>query len=99
MHTGMVILEGRSQSTSIYMRWSPLFPNLFYFISIENLNSSIDVSEVVLNATNNATSFNVTGLLPGTTYELTLVVVCTETNTFNTSNVSTVVIRMTGLTG
>ena len=100
-----MVMEGRSQSTSIYMRWS-LPPRdcssiLFYFISVQNLNSSVDTVEVVINATNNATSFNVTGLLPGTTYAVTVTVVavCNDYNTIATRNFNNTVIRTTLLTG
>ena len=104
MYIGMV-MEGRSQSTFIYMRWSLPPGNcssiIFHFISVQNLNSSVDTGEVVINATNNATSFNVTGLLPGTTYAVTVsvVAVCNDYNTIATRNFNNTVIRTTLLTG
>ena len=52
-------------------------PITFYTINAHNLNSSEgtpdEVYIVVTNTSTNATFFNVTGLLPGTTYELTVV--------------------------
>ena len=48
----------------------------YYLISAQNLNSTGRMDEVVVaNTTTNVTFFNVTGLLPGTTYELTVVAV------------------------
>ena len=104
MYIGMV-MEGRSQSTSIYIRWSLPPRNcssiLFHFISVQNLNCSVDAGEVVVNTTNNATSFNVTGLLPGTTYAVTVTVVavCNDYNTIATRNFNNTVIRTTHFTG
>ena len=51
-------------------------PITFYRISARNLNSTGGTDEVVVrNTSTNATFFIVTGLLPGTTYELTVVAV------------------------
>ena len=67
-----------TEATSIYISWRP--PTLsslhtsYYLINVNNLNNTdIDMKQV--NTTNGLTFLNVTGLLPGTTYELTVVAV------------------------
>ena len=67
-------------ATSLHVRWDSPFmfdsPISFYTINARNLNSSGGMDKlVVTNTSTNATFFNVTGLLPGTTYELTVVAV------------------------
>ena len=63
-----------TEATSIHISWQP--PTLsslyisYYLINANNLNSTNDIKQV--NTTNNVASFNVTDLLPGTTYELTI---------------------------
>ena len=64
-----------TEATSIHISWRP--PTLAslhvfsYLINANNPNSTDDIKKA--NTTN--TFFNVTGLLPGTTYELTVVAV------------------------
>ena len=50
-------------------------PISYYMIRACNLNSTGEVDKVIVNIITDETSFNVTGLLPGTTYELTVVAV------------------------
>ena len=69
-----------TEVTSIHISWiAPVdifYPIMFYSISIWNLSSTDAMaSVVVVNTATNDTFFNVTGLLPGTTYELTVVAV------------------------
>ena len=64
-----------TEATSIHISWRPptlatLHP-FYYLINANNLNGTYDTKQA--NTTN--TFFNVTGLLPGTTYELTVVTV------------------------
>ena len=47
----------------------------YYLLGACNLNSSFERNKTVFSTITNATSSNVTGLLPGTTYELTVVAV------------------------
>ena len=54
---------------------------------------------VTRNTTTNVTLFNVTGLLPGTTYELTVVAGSQGGEIVATSQPSNPVIHMTGVTG
>ena len=65
-----------TEPTSIRICWvAPVDTNspiTFYSISILNLNSTDAMADVI--ATND-TFVNITGLLPGTTYELTVVTV------------------------
>ena len=47
----------------------------YYLIRVCNLNSSSESNKTIFNIITNAMSSYVTGLLPGTTYELTVVAV------------------------
>ena len=67
-------------ATSALICWEPPLvadsPITFYSIKARNLNATGGVNGIVVrNTTTNSTFFNVTGLLPGTTYELTVVAV------------------------
>ena len=72
-----------SEATSIELHWKSPFmtpsPILYYAVYANNLNKSDD-EDADLQLTNDITmtSFNVTDLLPGTTYELTLVAIYRE---------------------
>ena len=65
-----------SEATLFQVCWEALVqsdsPISYYMIRACNLNSSAEVDEVTTNTSTNMTSVNVTGLLPGTTYELTV---------------------------
>ena len=75
-------------------------PISFYTINARNLNSSGGMDElVVTNTSTNATFFNVTGLLPGTTYELTVVAVSQGGDIVATSEPSGPRVQTTDLTG
>ena len=68
------------EATSIRICWeAPLSadsPITFYSVNARILNATDGIVEIVVrNTTTNATFFTVTGLLPGTTYELTVVAV------------------------
>ena len=68
------------EATSIRVCWVAPFtidsPISYYVVSAHNLNSTSGVNEVIVaNTTNNDTFETVTGLLPGTTYVLTVVAV------------------------
>ena len=72
-----------SEATSISLYWEPpyetIYPVLYYVIYVDNENTTTMDSEmnkvIAVNTSTNATFFKVTGLLPGTTYELTVVAV------------------------
>ena len=51
------------------------FPISHYLVNASSLHSVNSVATTELNTATNITSFNVTGLLPGTTYVLTVVAV------------------------
>ena len=77
-------------------------PISFYTVSARNLNDTggDDSAHVVTrNTTNNSTFFNVTGLLPGTTYELTVVAVSQGGDVVAKSQPSEPVVSTTGFTG
>ena len=75
-------------------------PVSFYTVNARNLNSTGGMDEVVVrNTSTNATYFNVTGLLPGTTYELTVVAVSQGGEIVATSLPSNTVIGTTDVTG
>ena len=72
----------------------------FYSTTVRNLNATGDaVVTVVRNTTSNSTFFNVTGLLPGTTYELTVVAVSQGGDIFAESQASDSIQVMTRITG
>ena len=75
-------------------------PVSFYTVSARNLNSTGGMDEVVVrNTSTNATFFNVTGLLPGTTYELTVVAVSQGGEIVATSSPSNTAVGTTDVTG
>ena len=71
----------------------------YYSISVCNLNSSAESSKAISNMITNATSFNVTGLFPGTTYELTVVAVSQGGEVVARSQPSDPIVDTTGVTG
>ena len=73
------------------------FPISYYLINAQNLNSSVRM--VATNTTTNITTFNVTGLLPGTTYELTVVAVSQKEHVIARSQPSDAVTVTTVVTG
>ena len=93
-----------AEATSLRMRWdTPInfnYPISFYTINARSLNSSRGMDAlVVTNTSTNATFFNVTGLLPGTTYELTVVAVSQGGDVVATSELSVPIVVTTELTG
>lgn len=94
-----------SESTTISITWQPPTLNslhvLYYIINANNVNSTTRIDGITqVNTTNNATSFNMTGLLPGTTYKLTVEAAFEEnTNTIFVSQPSSFVTATTGFTG
>ena len=94
------------ESTSISITWQPptltSIHVLYYIINADNLNSSGgDNNMTQVNTTNNAEFVNVTDLLPGTTYELTVVAVSEDIimETVSMSQPSSSVVTTTGFTG
>ena len=72
----------------------------FYSTTARNLNATgDDVVNVVRNTSTNSTFFNVTGLLPGTTYELTVVAVSLVSDIIAKGQASDPVVRTTEVTG
>ena len=92
-----------SQAASIDLYWDPpivtSFQILYYIISAHNLNKTNSVDVIISNITTSTTSFDVTGLLPGTTYELTVVAVYGKGNPPIKSQANNSVIASTGFTG
>ena len=72
------------------------FPISYYLINASSLYS---IMVVVANTTMNVTHFNLTGLLPGTTYELTVVAVSQGGNVVAESQPSTSLQVTTTVTG
>ena len=93
------------QAISIIVCWNPPVleansPISYYLIGARNLNSTGGMDDVVVaNTTANATLFNVTGLLPGTTYELTVVAVSQQGDVVAKSGPSHPVTATTRVTG
>ena len=105
----MITVDSR-EATSINLNWEPPFatvnPVLYYVIYINNQNTTtmdLEMNEVIaVNTSTNATFFNVTGLFPGTTYELTVVAVSQGGDAVTTSEAgmrSNSVTTTTGFTG
>ena len=91
-------------ATSIRICWiAPVDTNsliMFYSINTRNLNSTDAMAGViVVNTTTRDTFFNVTGLLPGTTYELSVVAVSQVGDIVARSEASDPVIGTTDKTG
>ena len=74
-------------------------PITYYLINACNLNSSTEVGKVVANTTTNVTSFEVTDLLPGINYELTVVAVSQGGDVIALSQPSDPVVNKTDVTG
>ena len=64
-----------------------------------NLNNTARVDKIVTNTSSNITSFNVTGILPGTTYLLTVVAVSQGGDIVAVSQASDPVVDSTDVTG
>ena len=71
----------------------------YYLIRACNLNSSAESNKVTSNTISNETFYNVTGLLPGTTYELTVVAVSQGGDIVARSQPSDPIVDSTGVTG
>ena len=71
----------------------------YYLIRACNLNSNAESDKVTTTTISNETFYNVTGLLPGTTYELTVVAVSQGGNTVAKSQASEPVLDVTAVTG
>ena len=74
-------------------------PISYYLLRACNLNSSSESNKVISNTISNETFFSVTGLLPGTTYELTVVAVSQGGDIVAESQASSPIINTTGVTG
>ena len=74
----LAVDSSQTTSKSIFIRWNPPTESnsLISYYLINSSDHFDPTAEVVLTNTSTATTFfNVTGLLPGTTYELTVVAV------------------------
>ena len=92
------------KATSFGVSWAAPFeadsPISHYVINAVNLNGTGVMSMVVTaNTTTNATSFNVTGLLPGTTYEMAVVAASQGGDIVAKSLASDPVVDSTDVTG
>ena len=97
-----------SEATSLSINWkSPTLASvyiLYYILNVIDVNNTVcEITHDIINTTNNETFYNVTGLLPGTIYELTVVAVfengSENTSTTFMSQTSGFVQSSTGLTG
>ena len=90
-----------TETDSIRISWvAPMEANspiTFYLISACNLNSTDGMVGIIL--LTNDTRFNITGLLPGTTYEMTVVAVSQGGDIVARSEASDLVIHTTDSTG
>ena len=90
---------------SMVVNWSPPLmtdsPITYYLVRACNLNTTnVEIDKIaVTNTTANISFINVTGLLPGTTYELTVVAVSQKGNFITLSQPSDPVIETTEVTG
>ena len=111
-HTMIVAAPGRPrtpsvdiiEATSLRFCWEAPFeaasPISYYLVNATNLNSTNEMDAlVVTNTTNNTTFVNITGLLPGITYELTVVAVSQGGDIVGRSEASDPIIRTTDYTG
>ena len=90
-----------TEATSISISWKPPTANSlrvqYYLI---NVNNSMNDDIMQVNTTTNVTFYNVTDLLPGTTYELTVVVMYVDSGAnVAMSQASGSVTATTGFTG
>ena len=77
-----------------------LSPISYYLINVTNLNGTGGMDDTFIrNTTTDNRVFNITGLLPGTTYELAVVAVSRGGNVVAMSEASGSETRTTGLTG
>ena len=98
----MISVKG-SEATSFTLCWEASVqsdsPISYYLIRACNVNSSAEIDMVTTNTMSNKTFFNVTGLLPGTTYELTVVAVSQGGDVVARSQPSDPIVDTTGVTG
>ena len=96
-----ILIVDRTEAISVRICWEdPLVvdsPITFYSIRARNLNATNNI--VIRNTTTNATFFTVTGLLPGTTYELTVMAVSQGGQIFAESQPSDATTVTTEVTG
>ena len=71
----------------------------YYLVKACNLNTTANVDKVVANTTTNATYLNVAGLLPGTTYELSVIAVSQGGDIVALSRACDPVVDSTDVTG
>ena len=75
-------------------------PIAYYLVRACNLNiTTVEIDKIVTNTTTNTSFVNVTGLLPGTTYELTVVAVSQGGDVIALSQPSDPVVDATEVTG
>ena len=90
-----------TEATSILICWQAPndadSPISFYTISARDVNGGNAV--IMRNTSTNVTFYNVTGLLPGTTYELTVLAVSQGGDIFTVSQPSAPQNGTTGFTG
>ena len=91
------------QTTSAFIQWNPPSENnspiSYYLINVLPIRPGSAGEVLVVNTTTILTSYNVTGLLPGTTYELTVVAVSQGGNVIaksRPSNSITITTRFSG---
>ena len=98
----MILVKG-SEATSFELCWEASIqsdsPTSYYLIRACNVNSSAEIDKVTTTTISNETFINVTGLLPGTTYELTVVAVSQGGDVVARSQPSDPIVDTTGVTG
>ena len=91
------------QTTFALIQWSPPsdnFPISYYLIyATHSGQTSPGMAVLEFEVDIAATSYNVTGLLPGTTYELTVVAVSQGGNIIAEGQPSSPIVNTTGVTG
>ena len=93
----------RAEATSVLICWEapngPDSPISFYTINAHDVNGAKAAAMIVRNTSTNGTFYNVTGLLPGTTYVLTVVTVSQGGDIFAVSEPSDQQTITTDVTG
>ena len=98
------LLVKESEATSLEVCWeAPVQSDShisYYTLRACNLNNTQpEDDKVITNTISNETFYSVTGLLPGTTYELTVVAVSQGGNVIAESQPSGPIVNTTGVTG
>ena len=87
-------------ATWLFITWTSQVKAEYPVTSYEIKQNSSDTAALMLSTTNNDTFYNVTGLLPGITYELSVVAVSQVGDVIAKSRIgNNFVVKMTEVTG